>query len=169
VSTEPWLAGPMDGVPVELQPAAHAFLNALADVEKLAANGLTDAELRARPGGAAPIAFHLVHIAGAIDRLLTYAQGSALNEAQREALKRETDHAAQDSLSVAGTFSTVRDAIESALDTLRATDAGLLQSPREVGRARLPTTLAGLLFHAAEHTARHAGQALTTFNIVRGL
>jgi hypothetical protein len=45
MSIEPWLGGPVAGVPAELQPAAHAFLNALDDVEKLAAGGLTDAEL----------------------------------------------------------------------------------------------------------------------------
>ena len=30
------------------------------------------------------------------------------------------------------------------------------------GGAKLPSTVGGLLFHAAEHTLRHAGQALTT-------
>jgi hypothetical protein len=29
-------------------------------------------------------------------------------------------------------------------------------------RAGLPSTVIGLLFHAAEHTQRHVGQALTT-------
>jgi hypothetical protein len=38
-----------------------------------------------------------------------------------------------------------------------------------VGRARLPSTVFGLLFHVAEHTQRHAGQAITTAKIVRGL
>jgi uncharacterized damage-inducible protein DinB len=156
-------------VPPELQPAAHAFLNALYDIEKLAANGVTDAELRTRPGGAAPIAFHLVHSAGAIDRLLTYADGNALNETQRAELKRETDHAVQDALTVARALDIVRDAIAAALTGLRATAAADLGAHRGVGRAQLPTTVGGLLFHAAEHTARHAGQALTTFHIVRGL
>jgi uncharacterized damage-inducible protein DinB len=143
MSIEPWLGGP--------------------------AGGLTDAELRVRPDGAAPIAFHLVHIAGAIDRLLTYAEGNALNAEQRAALKRETDHEAQATFTVEKALAMVRGAIDFALGNLRAIDATMLPSPRAVGRAQLPTTLGGLLFHAAEHTARHAGQALTTFNIVRGL
>jgi hypothetical protein len=35
-----------------------------------------------------------------------------------------------------------------------------------VGRGRLPSTVIGLLFHAAEHTQRHAGQVVTTARIV---
>jgi hypothetical protein len=42
------------------------------------------------------------------------------------------------------------------------TGEATLTATREVGRARLPSTVIGLLFHAAEHTQRHAGQALTT-------
>ena len=37
---------------------------------------------------------------------------------------------------------------------------------REVGRARLPSTVLGLLFHGAEHTQRHVGQIITTAKIV---
>jgi uncharacterized damage-inducible protein DinB len=37
-----------------------------------------------------------------------------------------------------------------------------------VGRARLPTNVLGLLFHTAEHAARHAGQVVTTMKLVRG-
>jgi hypothetical protein len=33
---------------------------------------------------------------------------------------------------------------------------------RGVGRAQLPSTVLGLLFHAAEHTQRHVGQLTTT-------
>ena len=36
-----------------------------------------------------------------------------------------------------------------------------------VGRAGLPTTVLGLLFHAAEHSTRHAGQAITTALLLR--
>ena len=53
-------------------------------------------------------------------------------------------------------------AVERALDQLRRTDELTLTATREVGRARLPSTVIGLLFHGAEHTQRHAGQALTT-------
>jgi uncharacterized damage-inducible protein DinB len=37
-----------------------------------------------------------------------------------------------------------------------------LTDPRGVGRKQLPSTVLGLLFHAAEHTMRHTGQLLVT-------
>jgi hypothetical protein len=169
MSVEPWLTGPVEGVPARLQPVAHALLNALADIDRLAQEGITDAELSQRPGGAAPVAFHLLHLTGALDRLLTYARGRTLDEGQRAALRRETDRAVQNELRAADAIASVRTGIAKALDILRATPAESLEDAREVGRARLPSTVAGLLFHAAEHTARHAGQAITTLRIVRGL
>jgi uncharacterized damage-inducible protein DinB len=39
-------------------------------------------------------------------------------------------------------------------------------SPVRIGRKGLPTTLAGLLVHAAEHTQRHVGQAITTAKVI---
>jgi hypothetical protein len=36
-----------------------------------------------------------------------------------------------------------------------------------VGRAQLPTTVLGLLFHVAEHTQRHTGQLIATAKVVR--
>ena len=48
-----------------------------------------------------------------------------------------------------------------------AKPASLLE-PRAVGRQRLPSTVLGLLYHAAEHATRHTGQAVTTTTILRG-
>jgi uncharacterized damage-inducible protein DinB len=36
---------------------------------------------------------------------------------------------------------------------------------RSVGRAQLPSTVLGLLAHAAEHTQRHVGQLLVTVRV----
>ena len=58
------------------------------------------------------------------------------------------------------------DAVERALSQLRSTPESILQHRREVGRARLPSTVVGLLFHAAEHTQRHVGQLVTTAKVV---
>jgi uncharacterized damage-inducible protein DinB len=57
-------------------------------------------------------------------------------------------------------------AIDSALSQLRATDEATLTDARTIGRARLPSTVIGLLFHGAEHTARHTGQVVTMSKIV---
>ena len=35
-----------------------------------------------------------------------------------------------------------------------------------VGRAKLPSNTIGLLVHAAEHTARHVGQLMTTAKVL---
>jgi uncharacterized damage-inducible protein DinB len=56
----------------------------------------------------------------------------------------------------------VSDAVERALAQIRATPDSTLAESREVGRRRLPSTVLGLLFHAAEHSTRHAGQMITT-------
>ena len=168
MTVEPWLQGPVPDVPAELQPAAHALLNARLDVRRITDDGITDRELHARPGGAASVAFHYVHLDGALDRLLTYAAGHGLSEGQRGALAQESDGHALDALTPDAALSRVDSALDAALDILRTTDPAVLGTARSVGRAQLPSTMRGLLFHAAEHTARHAGQALTTFRIVRG-
>ena len=38
--------------------------------------------------------------------------------------------------------------------------------PVGVGRRKLPSTVLGLLFHAAEHTQRHTGQLLVTVRVL---
>ncbi|HEX5830091.1 MAG TPA: DinB family protein, partial [Gemmatimonadaceae bacterium] len=85
---EPWLRGPVPGVPDELQPAAHALLQAREDLPRAAA-GLAPTELWMRPGGAASVGFHLRHLAGSLDRLFTYARGESLSPAQLAALAAE--------------------------------------------------------------------------------
>ena len=164
---EPWLRGPVAGIADALQPAAHAFMAAGEDV-LAPATGLTARQLWLQPGGAASIGFHLMHLSGATDRLLTYARGAALSDAQKAALSAERTppdpRPAADELLRAWAA-----AVEAALRQLRETPEAELQAPRAVGRAQLPTTVGGLLCHAAEHASRHAGQIITTAKIVRGL
>ena len=62
----------------------------------------------------------------------------------------------------------VHAALDSVLDEVRATPVDELLEGRKVGRAGLPSTKLGLLFHIAEHATRHAGQALTTARILGG-
>ncbi len=163
---EPWLRGPVPGVPALLQPAAHAFVMAQEDVER-AVQGLHPDELWAEPGGAASVGFHIAHLSGATDRLLTYAQGERLNDAQKAKLRAERP--APDA----------RPTLEQLLADWRATVAVTLRqlsempedsllTPRFVGRAQLPSTVLGLVFHAAEHASRHTGQIVTTCKILAG-
>jgi uncharacterized damage-inducible protein DinB len=161
--TEVWLRGPLPGIPAWLQPVAHSLRQSQEEVTATLA-GLTVEQLWARPGGAAPIGFHVRHAAGALDRLFTYARGETLSAAQRDALAEESR---ADALDAADTLRAIFDAaIERALEQLRTTSDADLLSARSVGRARLPSNVLGLLFHAAEHTLRHAGQAVTTAKVI---
>jgi len=161
---EVWQRGPVDGVPPLLMPAAHALLQALEDLERIGAGVSSDA-LWLRPSGAASLGFHLQHVAGAIDRLLTYARGEQLTPAQREALaaEREPPELAPDA---AALLAGLRDVVDRALAQLRATPTETLLEPRALGHARLPTNTIGLVFHAAEHAMRHVGQAIVTARVV---
>lgn len=162
---EPWLRGPVPGVPAELQPVAHALLGAREELEALIPS-ITAAELRASPGGAATLAFHLLHLAGSLDRLFTYARGEALTPRQRERLAEERAGAPTGDREALARVAI--QALDAALEQLRKTPPESLGEVREVGRARLPSTVRGLLFHAAEHTARHVGQVATTLKVLRG-
>ena len=164
---EVWLRGPLPDVIPVLQPAAHALLQSAEDIERTAAS-LTIDELWTRPGGAASAAFHLLHIAGSIDRLLTYARGEQLDEVQRKALAAE-DEPGDPPADAHALARQATSSIGRALDAIRAATSNSIGEPRGVGRANLPSTLGGLLFHIAEHTQRHTGQLITTGKIVRGL
>jgi uncharacterized damage-inducible protein DinB len=162
---EPWLRGPVEGISDALQPVAHAFIAAREDVVAPLA-GLSAAQLWAQPGGAASIGFHLMHLAGATDRLLTYARGAALDDQQKAALGAERNppepRPAAEALLHAWDA-----AVERALTQVGETTDGELSTARFIGRAQLPSTVRGLLFHAAEHATRHAGQLITTAKVVR--
>lgn len=165
MATEAWLRGPVPGIDPWLQPAAHALIQA--GEELGAAEGLTADQVWARPGGAASVGYHLKHIAGSIDRLLTYARGGAIDRRQFEVLTAEGQPGSPPA-SAAELLAGARAAIEGALGELRGTSAATLLEVRTVGRQALPTTVLGLLFHVGEHTQRHAAQVITTAKVVRG-
>jgi uncharacterized damage-inducible protein DinB len=162
---EPWLRGPVAGIPALLQPAAHAFVMSIEDCEA-AARDLPADVLWTEPGGAASVGFHLRHLAGATERLLTYARGEALTAAQKAAFvaERQPGDAPPDaSVLLAGW----RAGVDCALAQLTGTPEAVLLDFRGVGRAQLPSTVVGLLFHAAEHASRHTGQLVTTAKILK--
>ena len=159
---EAWLRGPIEGVPALLQPVAHALVQARAEVAALAAE-LPPEALWARPGGAASAGFHLAHLAGVLDRMLTYARGEPLTDAQLAALAAEgVPDPALTPGALADAFAA---GVDAALAQLRATDPATLTDARFVGRQQIPQTLVGLLIHAAEHTTRHVGQLLVTVRV----
>ncbi len=163
--SEAWLSGPVPGVSPLLQPVAHGLLNAKQQIDE-ALEGLTPQQLIERPGGAASVSYHVTHAVGSLDRLFTYARGESLNDAQRDALRAEksVEQHAHDAASLRAMFAA---AVDRAMAQLRSTADNTLLEARGVGRAQLPSTVFGLLFHGAEHSVRHAGQTVTTAKIVR--
>jgi uncharacterized damage-inducible protein DinB len=158
---EPWLRGTLTDTPSVQRAVLHALELAKEDLEKWCGS-LSDAELSARPGNLAPVAFHIRHIARSIDRLLTYAEGKELSAGQTDALRGELDPGAgRDEL-----FAEFAGALEKGASRVRAFDASQLEESRAVGKKRLPTTVGGLLVHIAEHAQRHVGQAITTAKVV---
>ena len=118
------------------------------------------------PGGAASIGFHLMHLSGSTDRLLTYARGEMLSDAQKAAFRAESNPPPVDASSL---LADLRRSFDAAMAQLRATPPSSIHDARAVGRAALPTTVIGLLFHAAEHSQRHAGQIVTSARSSRSL
>jgi uncharacterized damage-inducible protein DinB len=158
---EPWLRGTLTDVPAVPRAVLHALELAKEDLWKWC-GALTDQQLNQRPGGIAPVAFHLRHIARSLDRLLTYAEDAALDEAQLALLKSELEPGAtHDQL-----FAELGAALNRSRQRVRALASADLAAPRSVGKRQLPTTLGGLLVHVADHTQRHVGQAITTAQLL---
>jgi uncharacterized damage-inducible protein DinB len=86
-----------------------------------------------------------------------------LSAQQLAQLRNEGDSSSNDAAQLGRQFS---EAVDAVLQQLKNTDGDTLLHSREVGRGRLPSTVIGLLFHAAEHTQRHVGQATTTAKII---
>jgi|SRR6185295_19332869 len=163
---EVWLRGPLPGVSPLLMPAAHCLMQCREEIV-FAASPLTVEQLWARPGGAASVGFHLRHIVGSLDRLLTYARGEQLDHTQMAALRSEGEPGSPPDTAAPLVVSACS-AIDAAVQVLRSTPDTQIMVPRSVGRAGLPSNVLGLLFHAAEHTHRHTGQLVTTVKVVTG-
>lgn len=163
INPEAWLRGPVAGVPDPLQPVAHALIQAREEARDVLCDFPAEL-LWTRPAGVASVGFHLQHIAGVIDRLFTYARGESLSDVQREALAKEGS-SSESSGSVNDLLSVLDAQVERALAQLRATEPRALVEVRRVGRKQLPSTMLGLLFHAAEHSQRHVGQMLVTARV----
>jgi len=162
---EVWLRGPLADTPSLLQPVAHSLLQSREELTSYLA-GLSPDQIWHPGADAASVGYHVRHAGGSLDRLFTYARGEQLSAEQRGALLAESETAERPGS--AELLTAFNEAVERALAQLRATDEHTLTSPRFVGKAKLPSTVLGLLFHAAEHTQRHAGQVVTTIKLMTG-
>jgi uncharacterized damage-inducible protein DinB len=164
---EVWLRGTLPDVPPLLQPVAHALLQAREDVNELT-HEFPDQLLWIRLCGVASVGFHLQHLSGVLDRLFTYAAGRALSPEQLRTLSAEGDPD-QTTQNVRELTLAFNRQIDQALAYLNAVDESTLNDARGVGRAQLPSTVFGLLVHAAEHVQRHVGQLLVMVRILQGV
>ena len=57
--------------------------------------------------------------------------------------------------------------VNAVVQQLKTTNEASVTDHRSVGRKALPSTVLGLVFHAAEHTMRHLGQLLVTVKVVK--
>ena len=161
---EPWLRGTLTEVDAVRRQVLHTFELAEDDMEKWC-SGLSDAEMNARPFGIAPVSFHLRHMVGAIDRLLTYLAREQLSAEQMTTMRGE--------LGAGGTTAEVmrffKDGLADARRRVLLISPGSYEEARGVGRKMLPTTVGALMVHCADHTHRHVGQAVTTSKVVVGM
>jgi uncharacterized damage-inducible protein DinB len=158
---EPWLRGTLTDVPALQRAVLHALELTREDLERWC-DGLSEAELNQRPGGIAPVAFHLRHIARSMDRLLTYAEGHQLSPEQMAAMKAEMEPGATRNELLAELVV----AFAKSAKRIRSFAPTQMEEQRNVGKKQLPSSVGGLLIHVADHTQRHVGQAITTVKVV---
>lgn len=159
---EPWLRGTHSELPAVLRAVLHAFELAQEDVQKWTTD-LSDTELQSSPAGLTPISFHLRHIPGALDRLLTYAEGHQLSAEQLAALRAEQEPGGlRDEL-----FAAFNNGLAAAARRVCTFSAADLDQPRAIGKKHLPATVGGILVHLADHTQRHTGQIVTTAKLLK--
>ena len=164
MSPEAWLRGPVEDVIPALQPVAHALIQAREDLERVVPM-LSAEELWSAPGGAASPGFHLRHLTGSTDRLLTYARGEKLSRDQERHLATEKEP--HPDLSAEHLLEEIREVFDRAMAHLRRVEDTELDDERLVGRGELPSNVRGLLYHLGEHATRHVGQLITTLNVNR--
>jgi uncharacterized damage-inducible protein DinB len=153
---EAWLRGPIEGVDPLVAPVLFTFQQAHEDLSRYSAS-FTTAQLWARPHGFGSVGFHIRHIAGSTERLMSYLEERRLTPEQLADLESEHDPGMDRDRLLAYLERSLREA-----ETIvRRIDPATLSAPRFVGRKRLPTTVIGLLTHIAEHTQRHIGQAIS--------
>lgn len=160
-TVEPWLRGSLENVPLVVMPLFFTFTHVREEIQKHV-SGLNTDQIWRRAGPVAPLGFHLRHIPGSVDRLLTYLEGGELSEQQLQFLKHESEPGA----TFAQLYVGLDHQLGMAEERLRKLDTLDLAAPRYIGRRRLEVTFLGLLIHIAEHTQRHLGQAVTTAKLV---
>ena len=162
---EVWQRGPVPNVTPILQPVAHALLQAREEINEYMLDYPVE-KLWVRPAGMASVGFHLQHLSGVLDRVFTYAKGQPLSEFQFQQLSEEGNDSTS-GYKVSDLINRFNLQVDKAMEQLKANDGMNLTEYRGIGRAGLPSTVIGLLVHAAEHTMRHVGQLMVTVAVTK--
>ncbi len=150
---EPWLAGRFAHLAPIPRLLCCSLAQSLDDVRKWT-GPLTNEQIWMRAVAAGSVGFQLRHLAGSVDRLLTYAREETLTGTQLAFLRAEGEPGASKELLIAEVTAVYAAAAQF------AESAVALDEPRHIGRQRLQTPLGVLLGHIAEHTQRHTGQLI---------
>jgi hypothetical protein len=160
---EPWLTGEITDLHPVQAALLYSFQQATQDLRQWT-EGISDDQLWRRTGNIAPVGFHIRHIAGSVDRLMTYAVGKQMNDAQMQALRAEqseTGPGREDLLA------DLEDQFFRSAEIVRTIDVHALEDIREIGRKRIAVPLGVLLIHISEHTQRHVGAAIVTAKLAK--
>jgi uncharacterized damage-inducible protein DinB len=163
---EYWMRGPVENIPALLQPVAHALLQAKDEVTEMMQD-FPQQLLWQKPAGNASPGFHLQHLTGVLSRLFTYAKAEQLSKEQLDYLASEGKQ--QINIETGMLIEAFNKQVDASLQELSKTNEKTLTDFRAVGRKQLPSTVMGLLFHAAEHTMRHTGQLLVTVKVLKAM
>jgi len=158
---EPWLAGRFSHLAPVPRLLCCSLEQSLGEI-RLWTAALSDSQIWERFGTAGSVGFQLRHLAGSVDRLLTYAREGALSEEQLAFLAAESVPGAGKAQLVAE-LAAVYESAAGFAET-----AGDFDSPRFIGRQRLAAPLGVLLAHIAEHTQRHTGQLIVLAKLAAG-
>ncbi len=162
---EVWQRGALKDIPLLLQPIAHTLLQVKEELHELMIE-FPDNLLWQKPAGLASPSFHLQHLSGVLDRVFTYARNEKLNIDQLKQLQLE-DELFIPEFTVTQLLARFNFQVYKALLQLNTTDESTLTEARGIGRKLIPSTVIGLLVHAAEHTMRHFGQLLVTVKVIK--
>ncbi|MCZ4223657.1 DinB family protein [Pedobacter rhodius] len=162
---EVWQRGPLPDIIPVLQPVAHALLQAREEINDYLHQFPVEL-LWIRPAGMASTGFHLQHLSGVLDRVFSYARNEKLSEFQFEQLAEEGKDS-EVGYKVEDLVNRFNTQVDIAIAQIKITDESSLGDFRGIGRAGLPSTVIGLLVHAAEHTMRHVGQLMVTVAVVK--
>ena len=157
---EPWLAGRYANLAPIPRLLCCSLEQSLGDVRKWT-GPLNDEQIWAHSFDCGSVGFQLRHLAGSVDRLLTYAREETLSQEQLAFLAAEAEPGGSKELLIAE-LAAVYAAARQFAETATALD-----EPRYIGRQRLETPLGVLLGHIAEHTQRHTGQLIVLSKIWR--